>query len=543
MRASPAYPLGPIKFNPAKEGGLLPTFQHQSYNGPGSNDEAWRTGSLCLDTPARSLGRHAFDIEPYEPEKRLRWHARRACRWLEAASRGELALPGEPFELPQFPVDQTSLLSVMFSESPESFSVWQKTPERVGIVELYDFQAKWNVQVVKSFQTLDGRKILMPAWGPSVTGNSKSLSRGFWFRLRETPALDPWQAPVTWGEMRQVCRGQGVGLDELLQQAAGALKSKGKIGRMALAGFPLPVRIGEAPERMHWLSIKLPEMVASDVQARGFRRGSKWNWQYNRQMVMRDDAALKWGNSENWYPDQLQTRGVLPVAVTSKMPLFLGAGALGSALSELLVRAGFLRMLIVDEDRLEAGNLVRHTLDLTDLNEFKATGVAKRLNNVSPLARIEALNASFPPKAISDIARVEKCDLVIDCTGDDEVLYHLATVDWKGEILFYSASMSLGARRLYCFTAKGTRFPNEVFRRLVSPWLARDAEDHIRSELPREGIGCWHPVFPARTDDVWMLATMAVKHLEQTVSSPPAKPELVVFGQTFDEEGDVFWHP
>src|SRR5262249_49584474 len=66
VRASPAYPLGPIKVSPSKEGGLVATFQHQSFNGLGSADVPWRTGSLCLDTPARVLGRRAFDNEPYE---------------------------------------------------------------------------------------------------------------------------------------------------------------------------------------------------------------------------------------------------------------------------------------------------------------------------------------------------------------------------------------------------------------------------------------------------------------------------------------------
>jgi len=97
--------------------------------------------------------------------------------------------------------------------------------------------------------------------------------------------------------------------------------------------------------------------------------------------------------------------------------------------------------------------------------------------------------------------------------------------------------MSLGARRLFCFAARETRFQNETFRRLVSPWLARDVDEHAREELPREGIGCWHPVFPARDDDVWMLAAVAVKQLERVALSPPSKPELVVFEQCQDDKG------
>lgn len=112
----PAYPLGRIQFNPAKQNGLTQTFHHQSYNKKGPDSLPWREGTLCLDTPARALGRQVFDIEPFDADKRLRWHVKRAIRWLEAASRDELVQPGEPFELPEYPTDLTAPLSIAFSE-------------------------------------------------------------------------------------------------------------------------------------------------------------------------------------------------------------------------------------------------------------------------------------------------------------------------------------------------------------------------------------------------------------------------------------------
>lgn len=32
--------------------------------------------------------------------------------------------------------------------------------------------------------------------------------------------------------------------------------------------------------------------------------------------------------------------------------------------------------------------------------------------------------------------------------------------------------------------------------------------------MPWEGIGCWHPVFPARADDIALNAALAVKFIE-----------------------------
>ena len=56
-------------------------------------------------------------------------------------------------------------------------------------------------------------------------------------------------------------------------------------------------------------------------------------------------------------------------------------------------------------------------------------------------------------------------------------------------------------------------------------------------ELPREGIGCWHPVFPARVHDLWLLGCAALQWIEETVKGPPSSPELVVYEQTHDESG------
>jgi hypothetical protein len=54
--------------------------------------------------------------------------------------------------------------------------------------------------------------------------------------------------------------------------------------------------------------------------------------------------------------------------------------------------------------------------------------------------------------------------------------------------------------------------------------------------LPREGAGCWHPLFPARIDDLWLMAAAAVKVLESTVTEPPTEPLLAIF-ERFEEDG------
>ena len=536
--ASPAYPMGPLKFNPARQQGLARTFQHQSYNDEKQDSLPWRKGVLCLDTSARVLGRRIFDIEPYDADRRLRWHVLRAIGWLEAASRDELVQAGDPFELPEYLTDPNTPLSIAFSESPASFTTWEEIHQQVGILDYYVLRREVDVQVVKSFKTLEGKDLLMPAWGPAVTHGASVISHGLWLRLPSTPVLEPWQAPVKWGELRAVCHEQGVALDELLRVALEAVRDKAKFGHVAMIGFPIPSNFGGSPERMHWLAVHLPNLVGVNEQTRGFRPGKKWSWQHNRERLMRDSAPLRWLGTENWYPDQLQTRGRLPLELTSQKFMLLGAGALGSPVAELLARGGVLSISIVDDDQMKAGNLVRHTLGLDDLNKYKAAAVAKRLNEMSPFAHATAITTQFPPTHPTIISQVNECEIIVDCTGSDELLYDLSAFAWKEEHLFFSFSISLGGRRCYCFAARGEQFPHDSFKQLIDPWLRKDLEENADKKLPREGIGCWHPVFWARADDIWLMASAAVKYLERSALSSLVEPQLVVFEQDTDANGD-----
>ncbi len=42
---------------------------------------------------------------------------------------------------------------------------------------------------------------------------------------------------------------------------------------------------------------------------------------------------------------------------------------------------------------------------------------------------------------------------------------------------------------------------------------------------------CWHPVFPGRVDDIWLMAATAAKAVEQALTGPPGNPVLYVYEQ------------
>ena len=172
----PTYPWGDIDIHPAKIGGIELTFPHQSHNSQGDPMTPWRQGKLCLSTGVRSLGRYGYDTEPLAAPNRLRWHVQRALAWLSAASRGDLAAGGDPFELPDFAIASPNFM-IAFSESQESLCTWQAVVEQVGLADLAVFPARARPVRCCAFHLSKGAEsrisLGVPGWEPRRLGSSR----------------------------------------------------------------------------------------------------------------------------------------------------------------------------------------------------------------------------------------------------------------------------------------------------------------------------------------------------------------------------------
>lgn len=107
--------------------------------------------------------------------------------------------------------------------------------------------------------------------------------------------------------------------------------------------------------------------------------------------------------------------------------LLVGCGALGSVIADNLSRAGVGTITLVDGDVLDAGNLVRHALDISSVGIAKSVGLARHLAAVHPgvqaipyqamVGRVrrpgdDAFFKEFPLNLVS------QADLVIDATAE-----------------------------------------------------------------------------------------------------------------------------
>ena len=525
--ADDAYPSGELVFYPAKEGGISLTFHHQNYNGVGSPEVPWRSGRLCVDTSVRTLQRQAYDVEPFDPEERLLWHVLRVQEWLELASRDELTEPGDPFELPYALTASNGLLA--FNEGPENLAEWRGLNKRFGHVALNELKTGSPVFIPSKFFSRKGDKEFSPRWGKSLGESLTSMNA--WIMLDEVPVVKPWQIPVTWGELRGVCRKQGTEFDTLLKPLVQDLR-RDNSWHLLLIGFPIPAKIRGPEVQMHWLALQLPPLPPRIPP--GFRQNESGYWRFFRSQRIGDATELTWMRTENWHQNEVSSRGRVGDHFASKSVLIIGAGAVGSALGELLVRAGVRRLTIMDADRLCAGNLVRHTLLLENIGEVKATELAGRLSSASIHATVEPIDAEFPPTEQGHRDRVLGCDVVIDCSGSDKVAEDMGRFQWARPVTFVSLSLGLRASRMFIYTAHGESFPADGFRNQLYPWLRSEIEDYD-SELPREGLGCWHPKMPARVDDVWMMTASAFKVLETAVSNTSQASTLTVLEQQVED--------
>lgn len=210
----------------------------------------------------------------------------------------------------------------------------------------------------------------------------------------------------------------------------------------------------------------------------------------------------------------------------------LGAGAFGSELATLLVRGGVHDLAILDAGRLVAGNLARHELSLLEVGQRKAEALAERLNALSPNARVVGYGSAFPPTDEAAASALERADIVIDATASEAVAAALVRYWWGRDRRFVSVSFSFGAEKLCLYLADGAGFPSDDFAQQIAPWMK--ADERPAEDSPYEGTGCWSSVFPARADDVSLVAAIAARQIDARLADAIPDPQLVVYARHDD---------
>ena len=90
-----------------------------------------------------------------------------------------------------------------------------------------------------------------------------------------------------------------------------------------------------------------------------------------------------------------------------------GAGGLGSNVAMLLARSGIRKLVLADGDCVEASNLNRQSYWPEDLGKPKVLALRRRLLDLDPALRIEAVQQWLTPE--SALSLFANCSIVVEC--------------------------------------------------------------------------------------------------------------------------------
>ncbi len=521
------YPNGKIKVYPDVKNSITVTLYHQANNSKIERNGLWRKGALCLEVNTIST----FQSEPYSVDERLLYHVKRAINWLELAAKGQLVADNEPFELPEFTLSNALEMQFAFSEDIVTFMQWESTDCRYGIAELDVYKSKPFVYYVKQFKSLNGNIEHYTKWGKylSKTNISPPINAP-WILLKQPPVINEWQVPETLGDLIDACNSQHIDVMNVLKNVVSKIRDGKR--HLLLLGFPVPKTFGGEPEIVFWKALYLPVVSYGKKTAKGFRTNQQGWWLRDKSEVLTRKTKLDWIISENWNQQEISQRGKMNDFLLRKKMLLVGAGCVGASVAEILVRSGVYNLTIIDSDIFEIGNLSRHVLNVGNIGELKELSLCSYLNSLNPHANVEVINdtLAIDEEFKTNIA-LDEYDIIIDCTGENSVLDIFQKADFRKSHIIASISVGLGAKHLYMTIMSGSTFYFNSFYNLISPYIQSERDLFDDYNLPRNGIGCWHPTFPARSDDVWLAAATAVKAIENYIITKSEKTLSIVYEQ------------
>ncbi|MBE5062996.1 ThiF family adenylyltransferase [Lachnospiraceae bacterium DSM 108991] len=510
-----SYPSGTIKVYPANHNGIKGTFFHQSCNAKIAENGQWRSGDLCLRDPYADICGQS--CEPKDEKTRLDWNFYRTIKWIKAANKGNLIKADDFFELPQIP--WTCNLHLVFDEDIVSFMEWESTDSKCGICTLI---RKEKVLCVTEFRDLKGNLCKGTVWGDYFSEKKQCKYEAGWILLKSIPVVNGWQCPINYGELFQAIENQGEDFKTLITPLLKKLRKKK--ASILLIGFPIPKLYGGEKNNIHWWAIRLPKLSNQYSIKTGFRPIERNYVFCDFKFIIKNNREIEWMITENWTSESLMSRGMYSIDVCKLNFLIIGCGAVGSSVAEQLVRSGITRITLMDDDILNAGNIVRHSLEYGDIDCKKTNALKRHLSSINCHAKIYELQSRLEA---NNASVMNEYSVIIDCTGNDEVLQLLN--ERKKAAIVCSVSVGYRANNVYFGYHKGFGFPIKKYVDKFRDYIKKDSEDMEGEKIPWEGIGCWNPVFPACSIDMVMASTMAVKLLTKLIDSNCAEDKMILF--------------
>ena len=211
----------------------------------------------------------------------------------------------------------------------------------------------------------------------------------------------------------------------------------------------------------------------------------------------------------------------------------VGAGAIGSLVCESLARSGVSVLALWDDDVVEPGNICRSTYNVQDIGKSKIHALLEHVVSINPFIKLETIttkgywqshyyngpfqythgafygNVNYNSQEDA-INLLDKYNLIIDCTGSNELLHFLSYAIPEKETI--SLCITNRSRNLLLLSSNDGN-PFEL-RKLYLSKIEQDTKNFYV-----EGSGCYSPTFIATYSDIATLVNLAVKELNTRVSN------------------------
>ena len=228
-------------------------------------------------------------------------------------------------------------------------------------------------------------------------------------------------------------------------------------------------------------------------------------------------------------------RGKFSSLWNEKKVCVVGVGAIGSIVCESLARSGVTTLALWDDDTVEPGNICRSAYQVQDIGNSKVEALREHIVSINPFIELRTITTKGCWHNLTEneysgpfqymhgsfygsvnyssqedaIKLLDKYDLIIDCTGSNELLHFLSYAVPEKEII--SMCITNRSRNLLLFSSNDGN-PFEL-RKMYLSKIEQDTKNFYV-----EGSGCYSPTFIATYSDISTLVNLAVKELNAKIS-------------------------
>jgi len=426
-------------------------------------------------------------------------YIRHAYQWITDALGRGLAPPDEPYEFPHIVRSAAKMFFVenghRLREYLERSGCGRARVVRIGkgkvAPEMYRVTSVWDCAGAQ--ETSSG--IREDAFGPEEYAGWSP-----WVFIGDPVVEKPHRPLISYDDFSPEVKRR-------MLAAARSAAEQGQILPVFLLAFVVPETWGGKPELIVWQAADaagMDEKTFAPPKKGGFRPGGNCCLWPAVRKLKRQMMPLSWFTCTDVAEEALTARGALRGEMLDGLNVaIVGLGAVGSMMAKSMSKLSPAALTLIDNERLEPGNLVRHEAYACHVGTWKATAMATLVSPLMTDHNVSVFACDVRQVPEDGEKNLDLCHMVVDASADEGVHQFLA--DWE---------LLREKRLVWCYVTPGPDFGVLVLRRPGSRLSCRRAEESLASKadalwssltgaekapgrLVWPEPGCYHPTFRA----------------------------------------------